>query len=132
MRTKYFLLLFVLLHLVYTSCGTTRSISSSNVKVHYLKKEFWKLPDVIIEVYDFNTKKSWPAFIEVNGLIQDWDREGDEMGKFKLQLRPGKHNLVIASIGMETLTLKKLNVTESDSIIIKAYLEDSKEILYDH
>ncbi len=89
------------------------------------------MPDVIIEVYDYNTKKNWPAFIEVNGLIQNWDRECDEMGKFKLQLRPGKHDLVIASIGMETIIFNKLKVAESDSIIIQAYLEDSKEILYD-
>ena len=99
--------------------------------MNYLKKEYWNLPDVIIEVYDNDTKKSWPASIEVNGVIHNGDGECDEMGKFKLHLRPGKHNLVISCIGMEKITFNKLKVAERDSIIIQAYLKDSNEILYD-
>ena len=122
--------LIVLLILLSISCRSVKPFSSDNVQIQYLEKETRGIPSICIEIYDYQTKKKWLGYIEINDIVVQWDSCKD-VGQFIVDLRPGNHNLKISFVDREEIKLKKIKISEGDSTVIKAYLKHKKETLYD-
>lgn len=123
-KQSIYIVFFLIIH-CFSSCKTT--YNKENHKT--IKFSITNGTYLIVQLFDFyNRTDSLPGFINVNGIYIDSDYE-----KFyhPLKIDPGKYNIKGYYISKEPSGINGLTIDKNDSLIVKLYLKDSSEILWD-
>lgn len=82
-----------------------------------------------VQLFDFYSKTDpLPGFINVNGIYIDPDYKNFH---HILKIDPGKYNIKGYFISKEPSVITGLKIDKNDSLIVKLYLKDSSEIIWD-
>jgi len=78
-------------------------------------------------VYDTNKSNGTIAEAGITSADTNYLTKTDNNGKYRIELREGKHILRAAFIGFKIASTKRLNLVKGDSLMLDFILKDSKE-----